>query len=50
MRKSTKAMIERWRKNMMKIGNRSKRRSIEFMIDSIEDRINMNKKELGEDG
>jgi hypothetical protein len=48
MRKSTKKVIQRWRKRILKIKNYNRRRSLEFMIDSIEDRIQRNLEELGE--
>lgn len=49
MRKSTKNMIERWKTNVEKIKNTHKRRSLLFMIEGIEHRIHMNRKELGEE-
>lgn len=48
MRKSTKRVIDRWKVRAKKIKNRSKRRAIFFMIEGIEHRIQMNRKELDE--
>jgi hypothetical protein len=48
MKKATKNMIERWKNNVKKIKNTQRRRALLFMVEGIEHRINMHRKELGE--
>ncbi len=49
MKKSTKKIIERWKKNVKKIKNTAERKALLFMVESMETKIERNRKELGEE-